>query len=113
MAVPASTVRAPGHVLRRCWSPSAAAGRIAAARAVRELSRAVPEVTEPELRIAGDGVAAGVREMPDLLRAGFTVAVLLSLLVPDRRLPGVRETERFGRGVALAAVWESRAGGPR
>ncbi len=87
-----------------------AAARVARARAVRALPRALPDVTDRELRLAGDSVEAGVRAMPDLLRTGFAATLLLALPPRDPRLFAVAETERFGRGLALAAVFEARAG---
>jgi hypothetical protein len=97
----------------RRWTRSAVVARIASRRAVRALPRAVPDVTGSELQVAGDSVSAGVEEMPDLLRAGLAFALLVTLVVRDRRLFAVGEAERFGRGLALAAVFESRAGDSR
>jgi hypothetical protein len=97
----------------RRWSPSAAAARIAGGRAARDVVSALPDATAIELNAARKAVRDGVTEMPDLLRAGFVVALFVTLVVPLRRLLGLQEVERFGRGLALAAVFDSRAGDDR
>ena len=97
----------------RRWSPSAAAARIAGGRAARNVISAVPDATADELNAARRAVRDGVTEMPDLLRAGFVIALCVTLVAPLRRLLGLREVERFGRGLALAAVFDSRAGDDR
>jgi hypothetical protein len=94
----------------RRWSPSAAAARIAAGRAARDVVAALPDATAGELNAARRAVRDGVAEMPDLLRAGFVIVLFVTLVVPLRRLLGPQELERFGRGLALAAVFDSRAG---
>ena len=94
----------------RRWRLSAAAGRLAGRRAVRGVARAVSDVTGNELRAAESNVRAGVEEMPDVLRAGFVLTQLVSLIVRYERLFGVGEAGRFGRGLALATVFDERAG---
>lgn len=89
------------------------AARIAGGRAARTLARAVPDATESELRLAREAVRSGVEEMPDLLRTGFTLALLVSLVVRVRGLFAVSEVERFGTGLALAALYEARGGDTR
>jgi hypothetical protein len=95
---------------RRRWL-SAAAARLASRRAVRGVARAVSDVTGSELSAAESSVRTGVEEMPDVLRAGFVVTVLVSQVVRYERLFGVGEAGRFGRGLALATVFDVRAGG--
>ena len=97
----------------RRWSPSAAAARIAGGRAARDVVSALPDATAGELNAARKAVSDGVTEMPDLLRAGFVIALFVTLAAPLRRLLGLQEVERFGRGLALAAVFDSRAGADR
>jgi hypothetical protein len=65
------------------------------------------------LEAARDSVRTGVEAMPDLLRAGFALALLTTLVGRGLRLRAVRDVERFGKGLALAAVFDSRAADPR
>jgi hypothetical protein len=94
----------------RRWTPGAAVARLASRRAVRALTHAVSDVTGSELRAAESSVRAGVEEMPDVLRAGFVVTTLMSLVIRYERMFAVGEAGRFGRGLALATVFDERAG---
>jgi hypothetical protein len=90
------------------WSPYAVAARVAGGRAARDLAATLPDATAHELHAAGEAVRDGVEDMPDLLRTGFVVALLVSLVAPLRRLAGLREVERFGTGLGLATVFDTR-----
>ncbi|HEX6469480.1 MAG TPA: hypothetical protein VF069_10320 [Streptosporangiaceae bacterium] len=90
------------------WSPYTVVARAAGGRAARDLAVTLPDATARELRVAGEAVRDGVEDMPDLLRTGFVVALLVSLVAPLRRLIGLREVERFGTGLGLAAVFDAR-----
>jgi hypothetical protein len=91
------------------WTPAGVAGRIAGRHAVSIVSRAVPDLTDSEARTAGESVRSGIEEMPDLLRAGFVFALMAAFAGTACRLFVVSEVERFSRGLALAAVFDSRA----
>lgn len=81
--------------------------RIVGRRAERLLGAALPGATGDERRVARARVADAVTDMPDLMRAALSLALPMVGLL--RRI-GMDEVDRLGRGLALAAVFERRAG---